>query len=109
MHFAAQFRVATGLRPHDYLLRRRIERAQEMLVKTDSSLIEIALSVGFQTQSHFTNVFKQLAGQPPRAWRQAHYDESAPPDEPRRIANDAAHVGVPSRGTYPNLRQLAAA
>jgi len=56
---------------HEYLLRRRIERAQEMLVGTGLSLVDIALSVGFQTQSHFTNVFKRYAGQPPRAWRES--------------------------------------
>ena len=59
MHFAAQFRAATGLRPHEYLLRRRIERAQEMLLGTAMSLVEVALSVGFQTQAHFTSVFKR--------------------------------------------------
>jgi AraC family transcriptional regulator len=69
MHFAAQFRAATGLRPHEYLLRRRIERAQEMLAGTGMPLVDIALSVGFQTQSHFTSVFKRYAGQTPRAWR----------------------------------------
>lgn len=71
MHFAAQFRAATGLSPHEYLLRRRIERAQEMLAETGMSLVDIALSVGFQTQSHFTSVFKRYAGQPPRAWRES--------------------------------------
>jgi AraC family transcriptional regulator len=71
MHFAAQFRAATGLRPHEYLLRRRIERAQEML-GTGMSVVDVALSVGFQTQSHFTSVFKRFVGQPPRAWRQSH-------------------------------------
>jgi AraC family transcriptional regulator len=71
MHFAAQFRVATGLRPHEYLLRRRIERAQEMLLGSAMSVVEIALSVGFQTQSHFTTVFKRFTGQPPLAWRQS--------------------------------------
>jgi AraC family transcriptional regulator len=71
MHFAAQFRAATGLRPHEYLLRRRIERAQEMLAETGMSLLDIALAVGFQTQAHFTTVFKRYAGQPPRAWRES--------------------------------------
>jgi AraC family transcriptional regulator len=71
MHFAAQFRAATGLPPHEYLLRRRIERAQEMVADRTVSLVEIALSVGFQTQSHFTSVFKRFTGQPPRAWRQS--------------------------------------
>jgi AraC-like DNA-binding protein len=71
MHFAAQFRAATGMRPHEYLLRRRIERAQEMLVGTGMSLVDVALSVGFQTQAHFTSVFKRYTGQPPRAWRES--------------------------------------
>jgi len=76
MHFAAQFRAATGFRPHEYLLRRRIERAQEMLVATGMSLVDVALSVGFQTQSHFTSVFKRYAGQPPRAWRESRGEQT---------------------------------
>jgi AraC-like DNA-binding protein len=71
MHFAAQFRAATGLSPHEFLLRRRVERAQEMLAETNMSVVDIALSVGFQTQSHFTTVFKRFAGQPPQTWRRA--------------------------------------
>jgi AraC family transcriptional regulator len=71
MHFAAQFRAATGLSPHEYLLRRRIERAQEMLDSTAMSMVDVALSVGFQTQSHFTTVFKRFTGQPPQTWRRA--------------------------------------
>lgn len=72
MHFAAQFKAATGLRPHEYLLKRRIERAQEMLVRTEQSIVDIAMSVGFQTQSHFTTMFKRFAGQTPQAWRRCH-------------------------------------
>jgi AraC family transcriptional regulator len=34
-------------------------------------LVDVALSVGFQTQAHFTSVFKRYAGQPPRAWRES--------------------------------------
>ncbi|WP_454683890.1 helix-turn-helix domain-containing protein [Ancylobacter moscoviensis] len=69
MHFAAQFRVATGMRPHEYLLRRRIERAQEMLLETRDPLVEIALAVGFQTQAHFTTVFRRFVGDTPYQWR----------------------------------------
>jgi AraC-like DNA-binding protein len=72
MHFAAQFKAATGLRPHEYLLRRRIERAQEMLVGDGMPVVDVALSVGFQTQSHFTTVFTRFVGQPPQAWRHSH-------------------------------------
>lgn len=71
MHFAAQFRVATGMRPHEYLLRRRITRAQELLALPGASLVDVALSVGFQTQPHFTTVFKRFTGQTPHRWRNA--------------------------------------
>lgn len=69
MHFAAQFRAATGMTPHDYVIARRIERACALLRETERPLAEIALEVGFQTQSHFTTVFNRLAGQPPGRWR----------------------------------------
>ena len=69
MHFAAQFKVATGCRPHDYLLQHRIECAKQMLASTDTPLVEVALSVGFQTQSHFSTVFKKLAGDTPARWQ----------------------------------------
>ncbi|MEJ0015619.1 MAG: AraC family transcriptional regulator [Acetobacteraceae bacterium] len=70
MHFAAQFRAAMGIRPHDYLLRRRIERAQDMLSTSRLPLAEVALEVGFKSQSHFTTVFTKLVGETPRNWRQ---------------------------------------
>ncbi len=69
MHFAAQFRAATGLPPHEYLLRRRIETAQDMLARSQTPVVDVALQVGFQTQAHFTTVFKRFAGCPPHAWR----------------------------------------
>ena len=69
MHFASQFRVATGLRPHEFLLQRRVRRAEELMRDTTMALVEIALTVGFQTQAHFTTVFKRFAGCTPRRWR----------------------------------------
>jgi AraC-like DNA-binding protein len=54
------------------VLRRRIERAQELLLIEGRSLIDIALAVGFQTQSHFTSAFARFIGQTPHAWRLAH-------------------------------------
>ncbi len=72
MHFASQFRAATGFRPHEYLLRRRIQRSEELLRQSTMSLVEIALTVGFQTQAHFTTVFKRFVGDTPYQWRNAH-------------------------------------
>jgi AraC-like DNA-binding protein len=71
MHFAAQFRVATGSRPHDFVLRRRIERAQQLLRDPSLALADIALGVGFQNQAHFTTVFKRFTGATPHRWRRS--------------------------------------
>jgi AraC family transcriptional regulator len=73
MHFAAQFRAATGLRPHEYLLRRRIECAQHLLRNNDYSLFDAAQRVGFRSQSHFTTVFKRIVGTTPKRWRDSHH------------------------------------
>ncbi|CAE6703394.1 helix-turn-helix domain-containing protein [Paraburkholderia aspalathi] len=69
MHFAAQFRRATGLRPHEYLLRRRIEHAQHLLLNSKHNVLDVALSCGFRSQAHFTTVFKRFAGETPCCWR----------------------------------------
>jgi AraC-like DNA-binding protein len=79
MHFAAQFRAATGLSPHEYLLRRRIERAQALLLNSNMPLVQIALDAGFKTQAHFTTVFARFAGETPNVWRQRNHWESRIP------------------------------
>lgn len=68
VHFASQFKATTGLSPHDYVVRRRIERAQEMTL-SDVSLAEIASAVGFKSQAHFTTTFSRLVGKTPNARR----------------------------------------
>lgn len=71
MHFAAQFRAATGYRPREYLLRERVERAKSLLSGSETPLAEVALTVGFCTQAHFTTVFKRMTGDTPARWRGA--------------------------------------
>ena len=71
MHFAAQFKATTGCPPHEYVVRRRIARAQEIMTASPVPLVEVALQVGFQSQAHFTTVFRRIVGQPPHAWRQS--------------------------------------
>jgi AraC family transcriptional regulator len=78
MHFACQFRAATGLRPHEFLLRRRIWRSEELMRGTSMTIAEIALTVGFLTQAHFTTVFKRFVGYTPRRWRTANQILSVP-------------------------------
>ena len=70
MHFAAQFKAATGIRPHHYLVSRRIDHAKRLLGATHEPIVNIAMAVGFQTQAHFATVFKQHEHLTPRQWRQ---------------------------------------
>jgi AraC family transcriptional regulator len=71
-HFARQFKVATGQPPHQYLITRRVERAQQLLhADRDLSLAEIAASVGFADQSHFSHHFKRVVGVTPRQFRRS--------------------------------------
>jgi AraC-like DNA-binding protein len=73
-HFARSFRRAFGETPHKYLLRRRIERAKELLRGTDLSVTEISLEVGFQSLGSFSVAFRELVGEFPgrycRRWRE---------------------------------------
>lgn len=71
MHFAALFRASTGMTPHQYLLKRRISKAQDLLLaKCKMPIVQIALEVGFQTQAHFSTVFKDITGITPARWRE---------------------------------------
>ena len=83
MHFAAQFRATTGIRPHEYLLRSRIDRARSLLLDSNESIIDIALTVGFQTQSHFTTVFRRFVGETPSRWREAQLSRRVSAAQPR--------------------------
>jgi AraC family transcriptional regulator len=68
-HFARQFKVATGLPPHQYVIVRRIERARLLLQQGDLSLAEIAARAGFSDQSHFSRHFKRCVGVTPGQFR----------------------------------------
>jgi AraC family transcriptional regulator len=81
-HFARMFKQAVGQPPHEYVTARRVEHAKELLRTTDLPLVDVAANVGFQTQAHFTGVFRKQAGVTPRIfrlkWRAGHLrDECA--------------------------------
>jgi AraC-like DNA-binding protein len=72
-HFRETFHKATGLTPSDYLMRRRVTRAKELLDKigaTELGITEIAFKVGFQSSSYFAAVFKKLTGMTPSEYRE---------------------------------------
>jgi len=68
-HFARMFRVSTGFSPHQFVIRRRVERARMLVTSTALPLHEIAAVVGFADQSHLTRQFRRLFGTTPTAMR----------------------------------------
>jgi len=68
-HFLRMFRAATGVTPHQYVLGLRVRRAQDYLRKKDASIIDVAVSCGFSSQSHMTSVFRQRLEMTPGEFR----------------------------------------
>jgi AraC family transcriptional regulator len=68
-HFARAFKQATGQPPHRWLLERRLETAQDLLLNSQMSLLEITKACGFSDQSHFSRAFTRMMGTSPGAWR----------------------------------------
>jgi AraC family transcriptional regulator len=65
-HFLRQFKAATGLPPHQFVITRRVERAQQLLCgQRGVSLAEVAISAGFSDQSQFCFHFKRIVGVTP--------------------------------------------
>jgi AraC family transcriptional regulator len=68
-HFARQFKAATGLPPHQYVIARRVEQARQLLQGDDLSLAEVAAHAGFSDQSQLSRHFKRLVGVTPGQFR----------------------------------------
>lgn len=70
-HFCRAFKCSFGTSPRDYVLRRRIEVAQALMLTTPASLSAIAASCGMCDQQHFTRSFSRIVGESPSTWRRA--------------------------------------
>jgi len=68
-YLVTAFKQATGRPPHRYLLEQRVERAKVLLADPNQIITQIALDVGFSSQSHLTSVFRRLTGLTPNAYR----------------------------------------
>ncbi len=69
LYLPRAFKAAFGQSPHQYVLRRRIERAKELLRDTATPVVDVALASGFSSQSHLSNWFLRLVGVSPAAYR----------------------------------------
>ncbi|MEP7016151.1 MAG: AraC family transcriptional regulator [Verrucomicrobiota bacterium] len=68
-YFATLFKQSTSLSPHQYVLRRRIERAKQFLRETKAGVLEISLSLGFEQPNNFARTFRRLTGTSPTHYR----------------------------------------
>jgi AraC family transcriptional regulator len=69
--FTRSFRAAMGKPPHNYLIDLRIEKARDLLERTDLPVIEVGMQCGFAQPNHFATTFRKVVGLAPRAWRVA--------------------------------------
>jgi len=59
-HFLRAFRQTVGQPPHRYILELRIKKAEQLILLTDRSLVEIAAACGFSSHSHLSSTMKRL-------------------------------------------------
>jgi AraC family transcriptional regulator len=71
-YFVRAFKQSTGVTPHRWLTKQRVERAKELLRDPGQALSDIAQRCGFVDQSHFTRVFSKNEGYSPGRWRRLH-------------------------------------
>lgn len=65
-HFSRLFRHTTGLSPYQYVLQLKIDYAKKLMRNKTDSLSEVAYTLNFTDQAHFSNVFKKFTGVCPR-------------------------------------------
>jgi AraC-like DNA-binding protein len=68
-YFSRSFKAAFGETPHQYLLRRRMERAKALLRAGELPVTEVCLAVGFTSLGSFSTQFRRFVGESPAAYR----------------------------------------
>lgn len=77
-HLVRAFRTSFGVTPYQFILRERVNRAQDLIATGTMSLSEIVPLAGFSDASQMSKTFRRLTGQPPRAFvRRARDSRSA--------------------------------
>jgi AraC-like DNA-binding protein len=81
-HFARAFKDAYGETPANYLTRRRIERAKDLLRSANLTVTEVCMLVGFSSLGSFSARFSELVGMSPSAFQRASAARGGPPPIP---------------------------
>jgi AraC-like DNA-binding protein len=67
-HFSHAFKASTGIPPHQWQTKARLERAKQLIAR-DTPLTNVAVETGFSDQAHFTRVFRKNIGTTPASWK----------------------------------------
>jgi AraC family transcriptional regulator len=76
-HFCHVFKRATGISPHKYVMKARLDKAQQMLVQTELGLAALSEATGFASQSHFSRAFRTWYGMTPSEFRRQEQSQVA--------------------------------
>ena len=93
-HFSRAFKRTFGMTVHAWVMRRRIETAQGMMLSTPHTLSEIALHCGLSDQSHLTRWFRRVVGETPALWRRGRHEPGALQVRPAPIRINASMFSV---------------
>ena len=86
-HFARLFQHSTGVPPHRFVVRARIDNAAHLLAAPELTISQISRVVGFRTPSHFATVFHRIMGVTPSAYRAQHL-------HPSRMEREGGRDGI---------------
>lgn len=76
-HFCRSFKKTFGISAHRYIIHRRIELAQRLMLTTSTPLSIIAATCGMSDHSHLARLFRRVVGEAPSVWRSLHADTSS--------------------------------
>jgi AraC family transcriptional regulator len=69
-YFCRLFKRSMGITPHQYLIQQRVERAKQLLKRSELTITAVALQCGFSGQSHLAKHFRKQTGLTPQQFRQ---------------------------------------
>jgi len=90
--FKRSFKESFGCTPHQYVMRRRVERAQELMMVSRESLGRLSAECGFVDQFHLSNLFRRIVGKSPSTWRRSQVSRNqrqSPADQSINAASPA--------------------
>ena len=98
-YFSTLFKHSVGVSPHRYVLRECVQEAQRRLAAGSAPISEIALSLGFSDQSHFSETFRKMTGTTPRQFQRSCQIQDLRPKSkgyPARIDKPRQEFGRPA-------------